>query len=429
MINEHQEKTGKQLSTESSSNSYAVMDVETTGIYSRSNRIIEIAIVTVSDGEIEHEYNTLLNPKRDLGDSNIHGITSRDVVDAPTFDEIAGDVLELLRGRILVGHNVNFDMMFLKEEFRRINLEIPKLPHCCTMRLSYSYGPKQRKLSDCCAHFQIRNERHHAALEDARATAKLFHAYKEEAAKTGDHGWRAAHVAGDPDELPRLRRSGRTHSRTCNSSTSKPSYLAQLVSSLPSVGSFEHAAYYSILDRALEDRRLSEEEIYALSHNAQDNGLSAEAVIAAHREYLQNVVRTALNDGVINDAEQRDIEDVTNLLGFEKEYAVELVSQMRKMPKAVVSNFASANNFVGKKVCFTGVLTGRLDGVPVSRTTALELIAAKGMIPTDSLTKTTDILVVADPDTLSSKAEKARKYGTRIIAERAFWNEAGISID
>jgi DNA polymerase III epsilon subunit-like protein len=77
---------------------FAVLDVETTGFSPLTgDRIIEIAVVRVSgDGSIADEYATLVNPQRPVGPSDLHGISQKDVEEAPTFEEIAGDVLERL---------------------------------------------------------------------------------------------------------------------------------------------------------------------------------------------------------------------------------------------------------------------------------------------------------------------------------------------
>src|SRR5688572_23448421 len=81
--------------------SFAVVDCETTGLFPGAHhRIIELAVVQLSPtGEREAEWHTLVNPERDLGDAGIHGIRGRDVIEAPTFRDLAGTVLELLGGR------------------------------------------------------------------------------------------------------------------------------------------------------------------------------------------------------------------------------------------------------------------------------------------------------------------------------------------
>lgn len=100
---------------------YTVVDLETTGLFPQQHdRILEIAIVTVSDaGQIEQEWSTLVNPQRDVGPTHIHGITAREVLDAPTFGEVAPQVIASLVDKTMVAHNARFDTSFLDYEFAR----------------------------------------------------------------------------------------------------------------------------------------------------------------------------------------------------------------------------------------------------------------------------------------------------------------------
>ena len=70
---------------------YAVIDVETTGFSPQQNdRVVEIGVVYVSPrGEIQDHWSTIVNPRRDVGPTHVHGLTATDVSTAPTFDEIA----------------------------------------------------------------------------------------------------------------------------------------------------------------------------------------------------------------------------------------------------------------------------------------------------------------------------------------------------
>ncbi len=74
-------------------------------------------------------------------------------------------------------------------------------------------------------------------------------------------------------------------------------------------------------------------------------------------------------------------------------------------------------------------MTCKIDGEPISRSLAEKLAKDKGLIPVPGVTKKTEILVIADPDSLSGKAKKARDYNTRIIADRVFWNLLGVSTE
>ena len=74
-------------------------------------------------------------------------------------------------------------------------------------------------------------------------------------------------------------------------------------------------------------------------------------------------------------------------------------------------------------------LAGWLGGEPITRAQAEQLAAAAGLVVAPRVTKALDLLVVADPDSLSSKARKAREYGTRIMAEAVFWQAIGAPVE
>ena len=89
------------------------------------------------------------------------GIRAAEVLAAPRFPEIAGQLVRLLRDRILVGHNIGFDFRFLEAEFRRMDVALPlaRDEALCTMHLAGDFLPGAgRSLADCCAAFDIEGE-------------------------------------------------------------------------------------------------------------------------------------------------------------------------------------------------------------------------------------------------------------------------------
>jgi DNA polymerase-3 subunit epsilon len=154
-----------------------VVDLEATGSSSRRNRVVELAVVLLDrDLEPQGEFTTLVDPQGPVGPTHIHGIEPEHLGGAPRFASIAGRLLTLLRGRVLVGHNVGCDRAFLAAEYARIGLRLPPVPELCTMRLSAERGPAPYGLSlrACAAAVGITDWRPHTALGDARATATLF---------------------------------------------------------------------------------------------------------------------------------------------------------------------------------------------------------------------------------------------------------------
>ncbi|BBG04033.1 MULTISPECIES: exonuclease domain-containing protein [Pseudonocardia] len=159
---------------------FAVVDVETTGLApGAGHRIVEIAVVRCrSDGSVEDSWHTLLDPGRDPGPVDVHGLRPEDLAGAPSFSDVAGDLADLLAGRVVVAHNVRFDLSFLRAEFERIGALPPAWPLLCTMelidRLPGSADRAGRGLADACAAFGVELRSAHTALGDARATAALL---------------------------------------------------------------------------------------------------------------------------------------------------------------------------------------------------------------------------------------------------------------
>ncbi len=421
---------------------FAVVDIETTGFSPRlHDRMIEIAVVRLDgSGEIEDEYVTLLNPGRDIGATAVHGLTAADVLEAPAFVEVVGDVAARLDGAILVGHNIRFDLSFLLAECTRAGYSLPATPALCTLRLAYLLAPglASRKLTDCCASAGIRLERAHCASGDARATAQLLVAYLGAGRARGLDSLEA--LGCQPLTLPsggwcRATPSGRCLRRDQATMTrqERATYLARLVDRLDTTGvpSAEVAAYLDMLDRALEDRRITEAETNALVATAREWGLSRGQVTNAHQHYLRALVAAAWADGQISPAERRDLEGVCTLLGMEATVLASLLAAPPPATRQAASGEQrmAGSRLAGQTVCFTGALSGRLGGEPITRAQAEQLAAAAGLVVAPRVTKALDLLVVADPDSLSSKARKAREYGTRIMAEAVFWQAIGAPVE
>ncbi len=161
---------------------FAVIDVETSGLDARVDRVVEFAVVRVDEcGHPIDEWTTLVNPGvARVGPSRIHGITAADVRAAPTFAQVVGELNQRLAGRVLVAHGATFDLDFLTNEYLRLGWAFPSdVPCLCTLKASITYQPglRRRRLRDCCRAAGFSMGRGHSALGDARATARLLAAY------------------------------------------------------------------------------------------------------------------------------------------------------------------------------------------------------------------------------------------------------------
>lgn len=392
---------------------YAVVDVETTGLFAGRwhNRVVEIGLVQVGrDGVVTDEWCTLVNPERDLGPQHIHGVRAGDARLAPTFADIAGDLAVRLAGRVVVAHNLGFDLRFLRYEYERLGLSVPLDVEfgLCTMAMSerYLWSPS-RSLAACCAAAGIRQENAHSALHDARAAAGLL-GYIIRAAERPEP-WSGLFDGGRawPGMPPGC---GRTRQRSA-SEVRSPSFLSRLVDRLPRVSDLPHAdEYLAVLDRALIDRHLSASEQDALLDLAESLGLSLDTALELHRRYLPALGQAAWEDGVVTDPERRDLVLVATLLGLTSE-DVEIALTATRRETQRWGRFALKP---GDTVAFTGQLGGPRDDWE-RRAMSVGLTVTAG-----GVTRRTRLLVAADPDSLSGKAGKARRYGIPIVTEGAF---------
>jgi len=287
---------------------YAVVDVETTGLHPRGQRIVEVAVVHVSpDGEITGAWETLLNARRDLGPQHIHGITAAEILRAPTFERMAGELAALLRGRVLVAHDLRFDAGFLAAEYLRSGYEVPcAVEHgLCTMGLARRYLPGSgRSLADCCAAFGITILDAHRASADASAAAQLLAGYLT-IGRSGTH-WLDAMARASSLDWPPIPSTGATWFPRERGREPQQHFLSRLVQRLPDPGlPEERTAYLAMLDQALLDRHISvTEDLLAV---AAELGIGRSAARELHAFYLRQLALVAWADGVISDAESNDL--------------------------------------------------------------------------------------------------------------------------
>lgn len=155
---------------------YVSIDLETTGLNPKRDRIIEIGAICVEQGEITGEFSTYVNPGRKLEEriTALTGIRNEDLEDAPELDEIFPELLEFLGDLPLLGHRILFDYSFLKKAAvdRKLTFERSAVD---TLQIARKYLPDlpHRNLEYLCRYYEIPHHAHRA-LEDAKATDQLF---------------------------------------------------------------------------------------------------------------------------------------------------------------------------------------------------------------------------------------------------------------
>lgn len=156
--------------------SYVCVDVETTGLSSKNDKLIEIGAVKVADGQIKDEFHSLLQPGRKLpaGIVALTGITDDMLAQAPKAGEVMASFGEFCEDLPLLGHQLIFDFSFLKRAMVNEKLTFDKMG-LDTLKISRAYLPEleSRSLGYLCRHFAIEHTAHRA-LGDARATKQLY---------------------------------------------------------------------------------------------------------------------------------------------------------------------------------------------------------------------------------------------------------------
>ena len=147
----------------------AVLDIESTG-FSHDDRVCEIAVINLDSETLASidEFSSLVNPKQDTGPVDVHGITNGMVAYAPTFPQLQEEIASRLNGRVLVGHNLPFDLRLLKQEWERCGAHFYPGNGFCTLSMT------KEKLVDAAKRHGLATNNMHSALADARLTAKLF---------------------------------------------------------------------------------------------------------------------------------------------------------------------------------------------------------------------------------------------------------------
>ncbi|MFD1471269.1 helicase C-terminal domain-containing protein [Companilactobacillus mishanensis] len=160
-------------------NSYAVVDLETTNANWHDNgRIIQFGCALIENGQITKIFNQKVNPEVPIPSriTALTGLSDSDVKDSPNFKAIAPKIFKLLKNRVFIAHNVNFDLPFLNREFSRVGMNQLNVKAIDTVELSQIIFPtvSSYKLQDLTSYLSIEHDNPHSADSDALVTAKLF---------------------------------------------------------------------------------------------------------------------------------------------------------------------------------------------------------------------------------------------------------------
>lgn len=419
---------------------FAIIDVETTGLSPKNDRVLELAVVRVDHrGRVVDEWSTRFNPEGPVGATHIHGITQADVVSAPLFRDVATSIVPYISGLPIAAHNARFDLSFLRAEFRRAGWDVPWLPAYCTLDGSHHYLPHldRRRLVDCCWSARVPLHDAHSALGDARATAGLLRHYLESQARVPPHpallsvqhearnvvwptGPSRAPLAFIPNE-PASRPPGRI--RTSNARPKQPALMAQLtklslaevIDEGTPVGTL---AYVETLLDALEDGVISDDEATALQDLIEMFELAQTDVMSAHTALVLALSHRALDDGHVSRTERAELDAIASTLGLPATLVPDLIKEadaaraarLGAKLRALPSDWAHGEPLhVGDRVVFTGFVERARERSRLEQRSQQLGVRVLGAV--SGLTA----MVVTDGSFAGGKLERASELGTRIV--------------
>ncbi len=167
---------------------YCVLDLETTGLSFRTEKITEIGIMKIKNKEVIDTFSCFVNPEKPIPPEvvKVTNITDEMVKEAQTIDVILPNVLEFVGDSVLVAHNADFDIGFLKYNAQELGLKLENT-YIDTLRLAKSLFPdyKKYKLGKIAENLGIKVEVAHRALDDVDTTVKVFHVMIEKLKEKG----------------------------------------------------------------------------------------------------------------------------------------------------------------------------------------------------------------------------------------------------
>ena len=156
---------------------YVCVDIETTGVNAKWDKIIEIGAVRVRDGKVAGTFSSLISPGVLLPPyiTELTGITDEMLAGRPEIDEVLPEFIAFAKEDVLMGHNIMFDYGFLKQNALNLGIEFQK-SGIDTLKIARKTLPElqSRGLEYLCTYFGIQEEHHHRAFNDASVTSKLY---------------------------------------------------------------------------------------------------------------------------------------------------------------------------------------------------------------------------------------------------------------
>ena len=424
---------------------FVVIDVETTGLSPKSDRILEIALLEYTDGKISKEFVTRFNPEGPVGATEIHGITDADVVNSPKFIDYSNEILSFVDGKTIVAHNARFDLAFLRNELLYAGFEISWLPAICTFEASRYYFPNldRRKLIDCCLEAEIVLSDAHSALGDAKATGALMQYYltptkhpkprhedviliqnparlevKRVASKKFPERRHPVVRAAIQRAKEREKNEDLNQNYEALRNALKACSLSAVLNRPLDAGT---ETYLGKLFEFLDDGVLSDEERGSLKDLGSTYDLDEKKQLDAHEILLLALAFQAVQDETVSILERDELNRLAQVLGLDEKASTKAVKEAKKIKDENISRILPPLPDgwklgdplrVGDKVVFTGCDPAIRD--------QLETDSKKVGVAISSSVSAKTRFLVTDGSYVGNKANEAKKLGTRIVSPEEY---------
>jgi len=404
---------------------FAIIAIEKIGPYNDSTEnMIEISIQIVNwNGELLKSFESLIKPKVEFKKKFPF------LEKAPLLEDIMPNIISFIEGKTPVFHNLNYLNNFINKN------NICK--SICTLELynKVSEGLGIYKLNHIYAYYDIDLPEQNTAKANVIALAKLFSLLKNiYINKTSISDFSTQYI----HHLKRNFKYGK-HSELLIRDNIKSAQISskqgfnKLLNRLTSNSnnSIYVLKYLNVLDKALEDRIITDKEAFSLFEIAKDLTLSRSQVINIHEEYLRKLIRIYLIDEFLSEIEIKDLNIVSDLLFINNNKLQQLIEFERTNIKVTTPQCLSQlKTLLTKSICFSGHLKCKINGEKINTELAIQLVKERGLFVKKTISKNVDYLISNDTENKKMrKAKLADQYNIIIIQEEIFWKMIGVIID
>lgn len=405
---------------------YAVIDCETTGLNrTGSDRIAEIAIATFdSNFNLTGKYETLINPEQDLGLTSLHGIDGLMASQAPRFEEVMSSIAYLLHDRIIIGHNVDFDLRFIAHEFAKKKIDILwRGSYLDTLHMAKEAQLviENNQLSTLCSHFGIPLLDAHSAMADVMATAKLFQSllevkYSELQALASPLNFPVKQLTLSSDVSNwRTRDAVR---EILNAPYDWKNFLQRLPHSEKELSSESIHAYLNMLHISLLNDRYSYKERENMEQLIVSLSLSPNQVIDLNEEYLFLLLcRHLTNNASVLQSDFSSMKTAIEFTGIQGGRVKELLAETLENKHLIPGGLNTFQTLFSLNKGDGLVISGE-DFITTKAHLKGQLEDAGFRILPSTTKSGTKALITNDPYSLSKKAVTARRFGIPVLTEK-----------